>query len=396
MTDYKAISYFKGLNTLRFIAAFLVVIHHAESLRKDHGLKFHLKDFGLFQNGAHAVSFFFVLSGFLITYLLLREREVKKDISVKQFYIKRVFRIWPLYFLMVIIGAIIQPYFIEWFNIPYKMPYTIGETWYYFIFFVPGMVNYFFGSNLLEPLWSIGVEEVFYLIWAPLFKWLKKHVLKLLLGVIAFKLILISINTYWALPGILSYLIRIHQFEAMAIGGLGAYLVFNYGSRINTSWIYSIPSQLFFYSLILVFIIFGATIHADLWEFFFENPIVSAIVPNALFLYLIIGVSVVDKNLFTLENRVFSYLGEISYGIYMFHLLILSQTVELLKGFVAGSGMLWESLFYYGISIPLIIGVCVLSKRTLEAYFEKRKKRVLEKISEKRSGLSSPPSEKQR
>lgn len=379
--NYKAISHFKGLNTLRFIAAFLVVLHHAESLRKDHELKNHLRDFGLFQNGAHAVSFFFVLSGFLITYLLLKEREVKKDISIKQFYIKRVFRIWPLYFLMVIIGAIIQPYFIEWFNIPYEMPYTIGETWYYFIFFVPGMVNYFFGSNLLEPLWSIGVEEVFYLIWAPLFKWLKKHVLKLLLGVIAFKLILISINTYWTLPGVLSYLIRIHQFEAMAIGGFGAYLVFNYGKQINASLIYSIPAQIGLYALILVFIVFGANIHSNIWQFFFEHPITSAIVPNALFLYLIIGVSVVDKNLFTLENRVFSYLGEISYGIYMFHLLILSQIIELLKGFVAGSGMFLETLFYYGVSIPLIIGVCALSKRTLEAYFERKKQKVLAKLT---------------
>ncbi len=379
--NYKSIAHFKGLNTLRFIAAFLVVLHHAESLRKDHGLKHHLKDFGLFQNGAHAVSFFFVLSGFLITYLLLKERETKNDISIKQFYIKRVFRIWPLYFLMVVIGAIIQPYFIDWFNIDYKMPYTFGETWYYFIFFVPGMVNYFFGSNLLEPLWSIGVEEVFYLIWAPLFKWLKKHVLKLLLGVITFKLILIAINTHWSLPGILSYLIRIHQFEAMAIGGLGAYLVFNHGKQINESWIYSIPAQVFLYSLIVVFIVFGANIHADIWYFFFDYPLVSAIVPNALFLYLIIGVSVVNKNLFTLESRMFSYLGEISYGIYMFHLLILSQIIELLKGFVAGSGMFLETLFYYGVSISLIIGVCALSKRTLEAYFEKKKQKVLQRMN---------------
>lgn len=380
--DYKAISHFKGLNTLRFFAAFLVVLHHAESLRKDHRLHHHLKDVGLFQNGAHAVSFFFVLSGFLITYLLLKEREAKQDISIKQFYIKRVFRIWPLYFLMVIIGAIIQPFFIDWFNIPYEMPYTFGETWYYFVFFVPGLVNYFFGSNLLEPLWSIGVEEVFYLMWAPLFKWLKRHVLKLLLGVIAFKLILIGVNSYWSLPGVLSYLIRIHQFEAMAIGGLGAYGVFNYGKHINASFLYSIPVQVLIYSLILVFILFGANIHHPVWSFFFDQPLVSAIVPNALFLYLIIGISVVDRNLFTLENRVFSYLGEISYGIYMFHLLILSQIIELLKGFVAGSGMFLETAFYYGISIPLIIGICALSKRTLEAYFERKKQKVLTKMNQ--------------
>lgn len=380
MRDFKTISHFKGLNTLRFFAAFLVVLHHAESLRKDHELKNHLKGYGLFENGQHAVGFFFVLSGFLITYLLLKEREVKNDISIKQFYIKRIFRIWPLYFLMVIIGAIIQPYFIDWFNIPYEMPYTFGETWYYFVFFVPGLVNYFFGSNLLEPLWSIGVEEVFYLVWAPLFKWLKKHVLKLLLGVIAFKLILISINTYYALPGVLNYLIRIHQFEAMAIGGLGAWLVFHYGAKINASRVYSVPVQVFCYSLIGVFIVFGSNIEWNVWDFVFEHPIMAAIIPNVLFLYLIIGVSVVEKNLFTLENRFFSYLGEISYGIYMFHLLILSQMIELLKGFVAGSGMFWESLFYYGISIPLIIGVCMLSKRTLEAYFERKKQKVLQRM----------------
>jgi peptidoglycan/LPS O-acetylase OafA/YrhL len=206
--------------------------------------------------------------------------------------------------------------------------------------------------------------------------------LKLLLGVIAFKLILISINAYYALPGVLNYLIRIHQFEAMAIGGLGAYLVFNYGSKINTSVLYSIPAQLFFYSLILVFIFFGSTIKADFWLFLFENPLASALVTNGLFLYLIIGVSVVERNLFTLENRVFSYLGEISYGIYMFHLLILSQIIELLKGFVAGSGMVWETLFYYGVSIPVIIGVCALSKHTLEAYFEKKKQNVLKRMKE--------------
>lgn len=377
--DYKSISHFKGLNTLRFLAAFLVVIHHAESLRKDHELK-HLKDFGIFENGQHAVSFFFVLSGFLITYLLLKEREKKNDVSVKQFYLKRVFRIWPLYFLMVIIGAIIQPYFIDWFNIPYEMPYTFGETWYYFIFFVPGMVNFFFGSNLLEPLWSIGVEEVFYLIWAPLFKWLKNHVLKLLLGVIAFKLILISINTFYSLPGVLSYLIRIHQFEAMAIGGLGAYLVFHFGAKINDLFIYRIPAQIFFYALIVVFILFGANIHWNVWTFLFENPLIAPFVQNGLFLYLIIGVSVVDRNLFTLENRLFSYLGEISYGIYMFHLLILSQVIELLKGFVSGAGIFWETVFYYGISIPVIIGICMLSKHTLEAYFERKKQKVLLRI----------------
>lgn len=59
---------------------------------------------GLFRNGGHAVTFFFVLSGFLITYLLLKERERMGTIKVKKFYLKRVLRIWPLYFLLIFIG----------------------------------------------------------------------------------------------------------------------------------------------------------------------------------------------------------------------------------------------------------------------------------------------------
>lgn len=383
--DYKSLSYFRGLNSLRFFAAFLVVLHHAESLRHDHELG-HFKDFGLFQNGANAVSFFFVLSGFLITYLLLREKQSSDTVSIKRFYIKRVFRIWPLYFLMVIVGAIIQPFFIKWFNIPYEMPYTFGETWYYFIFFVPGMVNFFFGSNLLEPLWSIGVEEVFYLIWAPLFKWFKKHILTLLLSVIAVKFILIGISNYYHFTSnikinyLINYIVRIHQFESMAIGGLGAYFVFHYGAKINASVLYKIPVQIILYTLLLVFIVFGANIKNDIWHFFFEQPIISSIVTNGLFLYIIIGVSIVERNLFTLEYKFLSYMGEISYGIYMFHLLILSQIIELLKGFVAGKGIFLETLFYYGISIPVIIGICILSKKTLEAFFEKRKQKVLGKV----------------
>ena len=114
--DYKSISYFRGLNSLRFFAAFLVVLQHAESIRHDKGLP-SLIHLGIFNNGAEAVSFFFVLSGFLITYLLLKERKDTNETSIKRFYIKRVFRIWPLYFLLVFIGIVFQPIFIKAFNL---------------------------------------------------------------------------------------------------------------------------------------------------------------------------------------------------------------------------------------------------------------------------------------
>jgi peptidoglycan/LPS O-acetylase OafA/YrhL len=104
-------TYFPGLNALRFIAATLVIFHHLEQY------KFWGKQESLWGQsfidalGHKPVSLFFVLSGFLITYLLLEEKRDKKSINIKQFYLKRIFRVWPLYFLIVIIALTIVPIF---------------------------------------------------------------------------------------------------------------------------------------------------------------------------------------------------------------------------------------------------------------------------------------------
>jgi len=97
ITDYKNIVVFQGLNSLRFIAASLVVMHHSETIKKKNGIE-NLEWLGLFRNGSNAVTFFFVLSGFLITYLLLKESDKTGSVCVKNFYLKRILRIWPLYF----------------------------------------------------------------------------------------------------------------------------------------------------------------------------------------------------------------------------------------------------------------------------------------------------------
>ncbi|WAC01923.1 acyltransferase family protein [Lacinutrix neustonica] len=97
----------KGFNELRFIAAFGVVVHHLELYKKRGKMlslyDSFLKDFidGL---GLNMVYLFFVLSGFLITLLLLKEKNNTNKIDIKKFYIRRVLRIWPLYYLITIIS----------------------------------------------------------------------------------------------------------------------------------------------------------------------------------------------------------------------------------------------------------------------------------------------------
>ena len=181
---YKDIKYFKGLNALRFFAAYLVVIHHAEQIRMKYGI-FHLKEYSLFNNGGLAVTFFFVLSGFLISYLLFKESDVTNTISVKKFYFRRILRIWPLYFLIVIIGIIFLPYILDFIGYSYSIPYSFNDVILYYILFSPFMVNIFYGHHLIEPLWSIGVEELYYIVWAPLFKFLRNdltNIINIIIG----------------------------------------------------------------------------------------------------------------------------------------------------------------------------------------------------------------------
>lgn len=373
---YRKIKFFEGLNALRFFAAFLVVIHHAETIRKKNGL-FNFEWLSLFRNGGNAVNFFFVLSGFLITYLLLKEDDRTQTVSIKSFYLKRVLRIWPLYFLLVALGTLILPTAFKWFNIDYEFPYSFKESWYYFVFFMPALVTYYFGSHLLQPLWSIGVEEVFYLIWAPVLKFLREYLLIVLVSIIVLKMTL----NYLVLPlgeSSLAYYMINHcfTFEDMAVGGLGAYFLFYRKKDISQLIIYKKPFQLLFYGLLFIYILFDRNIEWMPWRHLFGTPVLSRLVYDLLFLYLIIGISLNKHNLFKIRNRHLSYLGEISYGIYMYHMLVIFGIVLLLKNWFAAMNGYLASIVFFSMLTAGVIIVSAISKKWFENYFLRLKSKL--------------------
>ena len=96
--------YFKNLDGIRFIGALMVIIHHIEQNKSVFGIANIWNNPVIQSIGPLGVNLFFTLSGFLITYLLLKEYNTNKTIDVKSFYIRRILRIWPLYFLLIIIG----------------------------------------------------------------------------------------------------------------------------------------------------------------------------------------------------------------------------------------------------------------------------------------------------
>ncbi|MGC2401605.1 MAG: acyltransferase [Acidobacteriaceae bacterium] len=161
------------LDGLRFYAFLGVFVCH--TLPFDGALysRFHLPLPGLWgavaKSGASGVDLFFALSAFLITSLLLREREETGEISLRRFYLRRVLRIWPLYFLVIAVGVVLA--------------HTVaGQSlpWYYiaaYLLFAGNWMHAVFGRPLsvCSPLWTVSIEEQFYLIWPLLMQSLRRR-----------------------------------------------------------------------------------------------------------------------------------------------------------------------------------------------------------------------------
>jgi peptidoglycan/LPS O-acetylase OafA/YrhL len=161
------------LDGLRFYAFLGVFLFHALPSQAAFYRRFHLPLPSLWgavaKSGAAGVDLFFALSAFLITSILLRERQQTGGISLRLFYIRRILRIWPLYFAVVALGIVLA--------------HTMagqGLPWYYiagYALFIGNWVSAVFGhpESICSPLWTVSIEEQFYLIWPLLMKMLGRR-----------------------------------------------------------------------------------------------------------------------------------------------------------------------------------------------------------------------------
>ena len=228
--------YFENLDTLRFLAFFAVFASH--SMLKtaifglsDNELYKHIINFTM--SGSVGVSFFFVLSGFLITYLIIKEVEETNTLNIKHFYIRRTLRIWPLFFFVVIFGFFIYPVFKKIIGMDTDLP---NRIWYH-LSFLSNFDAIYIAQNKLHatsPMmvgitWSVSIEEQFYLVWPLMFMIYPKKWYPF----IFIKVIVIS-GLFRYFNSADSDVIYYHTFSVMsnlAVGGLLAY--------------YSIKSELF-------------------------------------------------------------------------------------------------------------------------------------------------------
>lgn len=382
MNTNKPKIYFKGLDGLRAIAALLVLFGHTNELIFPDGFDYNPIWCFLTGNGSNAVNCFFVLSGFLISYLLLIEINNSGTVSVKNFYLKRILRIWPIYYLVIFSVQFAFPTIMNSMGLEWKT--VSNNSFLYYIAILPNISYLFFDTGKLFHLWSIGVEEQFYLVWAPLVKWFNNNIVLLCVSVIFFKLImLVVLNANSNNSEIINNIyLFINQFkiEQMCIGGLGAYFAFKNTKEVSTFILFKRYSQILIY-LILIFFL---TTNLEILENSFLREIyillfikLGFFIIPLLFLYVILNLSLNKKSLVNLENKVFKFLGEISYGFYVYHFLSVIVTIFILSKLNLIVGTIPYAFLFYLVAISLNVLVSWMSNKFFEKPIIKFGRRVL-------------------
>lgn len=382
MTNQKNINltrpFFENLDALRFLAAFSVfVFHYVRELKSflpispDNKLYNYIQIFT--DKGSLGVNFFFVLSGFLISYLIFHEHENKGFFNLKNFLIRRTLRIWPLYFLIVIIGFALFPLIIE--------GYSTEHKWYNYVFFLANFDEIKYGLNdsinFLTSPWSIAVEEQFYLFWGILF-------------FVHFKVFKFSPRYYIFALFIFAFVFRImfkendrilyyHTFSVMPdilMGSLFAYLYYKKHKLLNSiinlkkGWI------------ILIYLLGFLMIIAKNKIFIGDWIIMERFMIAGYFTFILMEQIILKNSPFQWGKiKLFSKFGKISYGIYLYHLLIIFLLTKLMNYLIlnfqneVGNLNYWLVLLFFLLSFIGTIVIAAISYQFFEKPILNLKKR---------------------
>lgn len=298
-----------NLDPLRFFLAAFVLLFHLQQLCKNQGLPYY-NELPIFQRGSQAVYMFFVLSGFLIIRIIYLKKKTQ-TFSIRKFYMRRILRIFPLYFLIVAFGFIFYNAILPALNIPFEINYNLTEGIFLTVFFMPNIFAFgYHPGGILEVLWSIGIEEQFYLMIAPLSFIVRYKYL--------FSVLLVLTLVYFGVYHFSNFdFLRTYRFVYffLTVGGVVAILE-------ERKQLEFLKASSIFPILIVLFAVLSFT--TDIFEFraFWKRNLSMAVI-FPLFIHTL---AFNNKGL-NIKNKLLTYLGTISYGIYMFHVIALNFVV---------------------------------------------------------------------
>jgi peptidoglycan/LPS O-acetylase OafA/YrhL len=363
--------FFPNLDGLRFFSFLIVFFSHAfhtdKADIKEEGWYEYFKG-KIFLDGDLGVSFFFVLSGFLITYLLLKEKEYTGKINVINFYIRRILRIWPLYYFCVFFGFVIFPLLKKMMG---QVPNETSDPVLCSIFLnnFDRIINGPPDSHVLSVLWSVAIEEQFYLLWPVLFFLIPTRFYKYIFFVI------IALSVFYRATNLAGN-VDTHTLGVisdMAIGGLGAYLSINSQRFVKAIEQCSPFLHLIPYLAVIIFILFKYELFSGAFML-----VIKRIVTCSFFIWIILEQNFSNRSFFKVSKlKTISNLGKYTYGLYCLHTIAGLSTIVILSqlGWDKYSWQLWF------IQLPMFMGLSILFSYISYHYFEKRFLKLKERFA---------------
>jgi peptidoglycan/LPS O-acetylase OafA/YrhL len=351
------------LDTLRFLAFLGVFISHAAdypvSFLLQHHVPFLLASglVAIAHGGPYGVDVFFVLSAYLITELLLREKRATGGLDVPAFYLRRALRIWPVYFLVVLLAAVV----------PALNPQHAFDSRYLLLFlaFMGNWSFVWFGWpwTVAGPLWSVSIEEQFYLVWPPVVARLsERQIVAAALGMIVLANV---VRVHAAVLGWDTQQLWGNTFAHLDSIAAGiAVAVILHGRTLT----YGTPVRLaLLLGALLCFSLRGHTVLIEPGErLSVAGTLIgypAMVLASVALLLAFMGSSFRSVSL--------EYLGKISYGLYAYHAVCLWAVDRL---WVGNHGMV-HVLLRIPATLALTIAVAALSYRWIETPFLRLKRR---------------------
>jgi peptidoglycan/LPS O-acetylase OafA/YrhL len=344
------------LDALRFVAFFLVFCNHGLPSRAGYhaaGLPAWLwrpLD-GLKMGGSYGVDLFFLLSAYLITEILLREHRRTSTIDVRAFWVRRILRIWPLYFLFLAAAYWVVPLFYPQ-NFPGHMAFAYATFWGNFVAATLPSV-----ATVAGILWSVSIEEQFYLCWPLVLRvgvrWIVPICVALLVVSNVTRFVLLSDPID---PESLWYN-TFTRLDPIAVGALLASLLAGRTLALRRS------TRLGFVTSALVLLVLSGMYLKQIDKL----DLLAYPVASVAALLALLGFLGADWR----TPPALLYLGRISYGLYVFHIL----AITIVRSAVDLGGGFREWAVEFPIALLMTIGLASISYRWVETPFLRIKER---------------------